>query len=72
MRIRRCLLACLVFTVASNANAIARGGLGGNVGLVLEGIFVIAIVGGVLAGALCALSCAVRPGKALHTFQESD
>lgn len=63
VRIRHCLLACLLVTGSSHA--FARGGPAGAFGSMLEALLVLAIVGGLLAGALCARFLRRTPWKGL-------
>lgn len=63
MQIRYFLLGCLAVTASSHA--FARGGPAGAFGSMLEGLLVLAIVGGLLAGTLCARFLRRTPWKGL-------
>jgi hypothetical protein len=61
VRIPHYVLACLIVTASSHA--FARGGPAGAFGSMLEGLLVLAIVGGLLAGACCARFLRRTPWK---------
>jgi hypothetical protein len=63
VRIRHCLLVCLFVTGSSDA--FARGGPGGAFAALLEVSLVLAIIGGLIAGTLCARFLRRTPWKGI-------